>query len=256
MRFKDQVVVITGAASGFGAAAARRFAEEGARVVAADINTAGLAATVEQIRSERHCDILGIETDVTSGASVQAMIDATVETFGAVNVLVNNAGAGHAPLFLHELSEDQYDHIYNLNTKSVYFGVRSAVPVMIENGGGAIINTASIGAKSPRPKGTAYNSAKAGVWLLSKSVALHCANRGYQIRSNSIHPTFIDTPILDPMAEHIGHEELREKLARQVPLKTIGDPDDVAYAVLFLASDESKFITGSEIKIDGGISAM
>ena len=102
----------------------------------------------------------------------------------------------------------------------------------------------------------AYNSAKAGVWLLSKSVALHCAHRGYNIRSNSVHPTFIDTPILDPMAASGSREELTAKLARQVPLKTIGDPDDVAYAVVYLASDESKFMTGAELKIDGGISAM
>ena len=102
----------------------------------------------------------------------------------------------------------------------------------------------------------AYNSAKAGVWLLSKSVALHCAKRGYKIRSNSIHPTFIDTPILDGMADQIGKDALVEKLARQVPLGEIGDPDDVAHAVLYLASDESKFMTGAELKLDGGISAM
>ena len=102
----------------------------------------------------------------------------------------------------------------------------------------------------------AYNSAKAGVWLLSKSVALHCAKRGYNIRCNSIHPTFIDTPILDPMAAHMERDELKAKLARQVPMNKIGEPDDVAYAVLYLASDESKFMTGAELKIDGGISAM
>jgi NAD(P)-dependent dehydrogenase (short-subunit alcohol dehydrogenase family) len=102
----------------------------------------------------------------------------------------------------------------------------------------------------------AYNSAKAGVWLLSKSVALHCAKRGYKIRSNSIHPTFIDTPILDGMADQIGKDELVKKLSRQVPLGEIGDPSDVAHAVLYLASDESKFMTGAELKLDGGISAM
>ncbi len=251
MRFKDQVVVITGAASGFGAAAARRFAEEGARVVAADINTAGLAATVEQIRSERHCDILGIETDVTSGASVQAMIGATVETFGTVNVLVNNAGAGHAPLFLHELSEDQYDHIYNLNTKSVYFGVRSAVPVMIENGGGAIINTASIGAKSPRPKGTAYNSAKGAVVVMTRGLAGELAR--FKIRVNCVCPLASETGFFKSV---IGvdalSDKMRQQLTSEVPLRRLTDPNDVANAMLYLASEEGGFLTGVSLDVDGG----
>tara|TARA_B100000676_G_scaffold301822_1_gene349591 strand:- start:4932 stop:5696 length:765 start_codon:yes stop_codon:yes gene_type:complete len=251
MRFKDQVVVITGAASGFGAAAARRFAEEGARVVAADINAAGLAATVEQIRSERHCDILGIETDVTSGASVQAMIDATLETFGTVNVLVNNAGAGHAPLFLHELSEDQYDHIYNLNTKSVYFGVRSAVPVMIENGGGAIINTASIGAKSPRPKGTAYNSAKGAVVVMTRGLAGELAR--FKIRVNCVCPLASETGFFKSV---IGvdalSDKMRQQLTSEVPLRRLTDPNDVANAMLYLASEEGGFLTGVSLDVDGG----
>ena len=251
MRFKDQVVVITGAASGFGAAAARRFAEEGARVVAADINTAGLAATVEQIRSERHCDILGIETDVTSGASVQAMIDATVETFGAVNVLVNNAGAGHAPLFLHELSEDQYDHIYNLNTKSVYFGLLSAVPVMTENGGGAIINTASIGAKSPRPKGTAYNSAKGAVVVMTRGLAGELAR--FKIRVNCVCPLASETGFFKSV---IGvdalSDKMRQQLTSEVPLRRLTDPNDVANAMLYLASEEGGFLTGVSLDVDGG----
>tara|TARA_B000000475_G_scaffold98504_1_gene79852 strand:- start:167 stop:556 length:390 start_codon:yes stop_codon:yes gene_type:complete len=123
---------------------------------------------------------------------------------------------------------------------------------------GSIINTSSISGLIAGHNMAAYNTAKAGVWMLSKSVALHCARSAYNIRCNSIHPTFIDTPILDAMVERSNSEkeQVMMKLARQVPLGKVGEPDDVAYTVLFLASDESKFITGAEIKIDGGISAM
>tara|TARA_B000000475_G_scaffold97697_1_gene79165 strand:- start:167 stop:556 length:390 start_codon:yes stop_codon:yes gene_type:complete len=123
---------------------------------------------------------------------------------------------------------------------------------------GSIINTSSISGLIAGHNMAAYNTAKAGVWMLTKSVALHCARSAYNIRCNSIHPTFIDTPILDAMVERSNSEkeQVMMKLARQVPLGKVGEPDDVAYTVLFLASDESKFITGAEIKIDGGISAM
>jgi NAD(P)-dependent dehydrogenase (short-subunit alcohol dehydrogenase family) len=127
---------------------------------------------------------------------------------------------------------------------------------MRDHAPGSIINISSIAGLIAGHNMAAYNAAKAAVWLLSKSVALHCAKRGYRIRSNTIHPTFIDTPILDPMSAGIGRDELLNKLARQVPLGVVGEPDDIAYAVLYLASDESKFMTGAEMKLDGGISAM
>ena len=121
---------------------------------------------------------------------------------------------------------------------------------------GSIVNVSSIAGLIAGHNMTAYNSAKAGVWMVSKSIALHCARQGYNIRCNSIHPTFIDTPILERMGAVIGKEKLLQRLRRQVPLGRIGEPNDVAYAVVYHASDESKFITGAELKIDGGISAM
>ena len=151
---------------------------------------------------------------------------------------------------------ETWKRVHEVDTDSVFLGCKYAIPLMRDHAPGSIINISSIAGLIAGHNMAAYNSAKAGVWLLSKSVALHCAKRGYQIRSNSIHPTFIDTPILDPMAANIGRDELRAKLARQVPLNTIGEADDVAYAVVYLASDESKFMTGAELKIDGGISAM
>jgi NAD(P)-dependent dehydrogenase (short-subunit alcohol dehydrogenase family) len=145
-----------------------------------------------------------------------------------------------------------------VDTDSVFLGCKYAIPIMKNYSPGSIVNTSSIAGLIAGHNMASYNTAKAGVWMLSKSVALHCARQAYNIRCNSIHPTFINTPILDNMLNrsNVERDELLMKLARQVPLGKVGEPNDVAYTVLFLASDESKFITGSEIKIDGGISAM
>ena len=148
---------------------------------------------------------------------------------------------------------------FDLSENEILFlGCKYAIPIMKNYSPGSIINTSSISGLIAGHNMAAYNTAKAGVWMLTKSVALHCARSAYNIRCNSIHPTFIDTPILDAMVERSNSEkeQVMMKLARQVPLGKVGEPDDVAYTVLFLASDESKFITGAEIKIDGGISAM
>ncbi len=155
-----------------------------------------------------------------------------------------------------EADFETFKKVQAVDVDSVFLGCKYALPYMVPHAPGSIINTSSIAGLIAGHNMAAYNAAKAGVWLLSKSVALHCAKRGYRIRSNSIHPTFIDTPILDGMTRGMPKEELVRKLAKQVPLGVVGEPDDVAYCVLYLASDESKFITGSEIKIDGGISAM
>ncbi len=143
-----------------------------------------------------------------------------------------------------------------VDVDSVFLGCKYAIPYMVPHAPGSIINTSSIAGLIAGHNMAAYNAAKAAVWLLSKSVALHCAKRGYRIRSNTIHPAFIDTPILDDMKRGMEKEELIRKLLKQVPIGYIGEPDDVAYAVVYLASDESKFITGAELKLDGGISAM
>ena len=250
MRFQDKVVVITGAASGFGAAAVQRFSAEGAKVVAADINPEGLTQIVNSVEATgREC--IGVETDVINGASVQAMIDAAVERFHTVDVLVNNAGAGHPPLFMHEMSEEQYDLMFNLNTKSVYYGVRSVVPVMIEHGGGVIVNTASIGAKSPRPKGTAYNAAKGAVVVMTRGLAGELAR--FKIRVNCVCPLASETGFFKSV---IGTDTLteaqRQRLVSEVPMRRLTYPDDVANAMLYLASDEGGFVTGISLDIDGG----
>jgi 3-oxoacyl-[acyl-carrier protein] reductase len=250
MRFKDKVVVITGAASGFGAAASRRYAEEGARVVAADINEGALGATIAAVEAAGS-KAIGVKTDVTKGDEVKAMIDAAVDAFGTVDVLVNNAGAGHLPSFMHELPEDQYDLMFNLNTKSVYWGVKHVVPVMSQNGGGCIINTASIGAKSPRPKVTAYNAAKGAVVVMSRGLAGELAR--FKIRVNCVCPLAAETGFF---RSALGVDELtdeqRKHLTSDVPLRRLCHPDDVANAMLYLSSDEGGFVTGVSLDVDGG----
>jgi NAD(P)-dependent dehydrogenase (short-subunit alcohol dehydrogenase family) len=139
---------------------------------------------------------------------------------------------------------------------SVFFGCNRAIPVIAASGGGSIVNISSISGVIAGHNLAAYNSAKAAVTHLSKSVALHCARAGNNIRCNSVHPVFIDTPIIDGIAGVENREAVLEKLGRQVPLGRVGKPDDVAYAVLYLASDEAGFVTGSELRVDGGISAM
>lgn len=255
MRVAGKMAFVTGGASGLGRASALMLAKEGAKVAVSDINTEGAAAVADEINAAYPGQGFAYQLDVTHEENWKAALAAAHEDMGGLNVLLNNAGIGGGTT-VEDTDFATWKKVHEVDVDSVFLGCKYAIPLMRDHAPGSIINISSIAGLIAGHNMAAYNSAKAGVWLLSKSVALHCAHRGYNIRSNSIHPTFIDTPILDPMAAGGSREELTAKLARQVPLKTIGDPDDVAYAVIYLASDESKFMTGAELKIDGGISAM
>jgi NAD(P)-dependent dehydrogenase (short-subunit alcohol dehydrogenase family) len=146
--------------------------------------------------------------------------------------------------------------LMSVNVDSVFLGAKHGIKYLAKNQPGSIVNISSIAGLIANHTSPGYNASKAAVWLLSKNIALYCAKKGLDVRSNSIHPTFIDTPILDPIRQMFGKDEAEAKLGRQVPLGRIGKPDDVAMAAVYLVSDESRFVTGSEIKIDGGISAM
>jgi len=254
-RVDGKMAFVTGGASGLGKASALMLAKEGAKVVLADINADGADEVAREINDLYPGKAHSVALDVTSEEQWKEALAAGVSAMGGLNILFNNAGIGGGTT-VEDTDFATWKRVQEVDTDSVFLGCKYAIPYMREHAPGSIVNTSSIAGLIAGHNMAAYNAAKAGVWLLSKSVALHCARRGYRIRCNSIHPTFIDTPILDGMAVHITKEELTEKLARQVPLGVIGEPDDVAYTVLFLASDESKFITGAEIKIDGGISAM
>lgn len=256
-RVEGKMAFVTGGAQGLGSASAMMLAKEGAKVTVADINGDGARAVAAKINALYPGRAFAVTLDVTQEADWQQALAAANEAMGGINVLFNNAGIGGGTT-VEETDFETFKRVQAVDVDSVFLGCKYAIPYMVPHAPGSIINTSSIAGLIAGHNMAAYNAAKAGVWLLSKSVALHCAKRGYRIRSNSIHPTFIDTPILDGMLGRggISRDELKQKLARQVPLGVVGDPDDVAYAVVFLASDESKFITGSEIKIDGGISAM
>lgn len=254
-RVDNKVALVTGAAQGLGAAIARMLAREGAQVALTDINVAGAEEQARAINDEREGAALALEHDVTDEARWQAVIAETVDRFGGLNILVNNAGIGSMSSVEDETWEN-WRHVHAVDLDSVFFGCKYAIPKITASGGGSIVNISSISGIIAGHNMAAYNSAKAAVRHLSKSVALHCARSGNGIRCNSVHPVFIDTPILTGMLDAVGREKGMDKLTRQIPLGRIGDPDDVAYAVLYLASDESKFVTGAELKVDGGISAM
>ncbi|MDR3499687.1 MAG: SDR family oxidoreductase [Parvibaculum sp.] len=254
-RVEGKKAFVTGGAQGLGKASAMMLAKEGALVTLADINEKGAKSVADEINAKYPGKAFSVGLDVTREDQWKAALAFADKAMGGINVLFNNAGIGGGTT-VEDTDFETWKRVLAVDADSVFLGCKYAIPYMVPHAPGSIINTSSIAGLIAGHNMAAYNAAKAAVWLLSKSVALHCAKRGYRIRSNSIHPTFIDTPILDGMARGMSKEELVRKLAKQVPLGVVGDPDDVAYAVLYLASDESKFVTGSEIKIDGGISAM
>ena len=255
MRVAGKMAFVTGGAQGLGRAAALMLAREGAKVAVTDINAEGAAAVAAEINAENAGHGFSYPLDVSHEQNWQDTLAAAHADMGGLNILLNNAGIGGGTT-VEDTDFATWKRVHEVDVDSVFLGCKYAIPLMLPHAPGSIINISSIAGLIAGHNMAAYNSAKAGVWLLSKSVALHCAKRGYRIRCNSIHPTFIDTPIIDGMAGGMDREALKAKLARQVPLNTIGEPNDVAYAVLYLASDESKFVTGAELKIDGGISAM
>lgn len=255
-RVEGKKAFITGGAQGLGAAMARRLAAEGAKVSIADINHAGAQAVAEAINAEHGGGTaFAFPLDVTKEDQWIFALEEADAAMGGISVLVNNAGISRGGN-IEQLSFEDWKLVMEVNVDSVFLGTKHALKYMRQNQPGSIINISSIAGLIAAHNSPAYNASKAGVWLLSKGIALHCAKQGLDIRSNSIHPTFIDTPILDRLRDQLGKEVAEGKLARQIPLGHIGEPDDVANAAVYLASDESKFMTGAEIKLDGGISAM
>jgi NAD(P)-dependent dehydrogenase (short-subunit alcohol dehydrogenase family) len=259
-RVEGKVALITGGAQGLGEAAARMLAREGARVAITDVNLEGARNVASSINEMRKGAALAIPHDVTNEGDWTRALNQTDLAFGGLHVVVNNAGIGLTKDF-QEVTLEEWRHVHAIDLDGVFLGCKLSIPLMEKTVkatglGGAFVNISSISGIIAGHNMAAYNSAKAAVRHLSKSVALYCARRGHGIRSNSIHPVFIATPILDGLVQRYGKEEAYAKLGRQVPLGRIGEPNDIAYAILYLASDESKFVTGAELKVDGGISAM
>ena len=257
-RVQGKKALVTGAAQGLGAAQARMLAREGAKVLLTDINGAGVAVQAEAINAELGAGTaFAIRHDVTSPDDWDAAIALAGEALGGLSVLVNNAGVGVRGN-IETCTLADWRRGFAINVDSVFLGCQKALPLLKDNQPGSIVNISSIAGLIASDTMPGYNASKAAVWMLSKSVALYCAKRGWDVRCNSVHPTFIDTPILDGIATNanLDKDVVMGKLARQIPLGRVGQPDDIAAGVLYLASDESRFMTGAELKLDGGISAM
>ncbi|MDG6078672.1 glucose 1-dehydrogenase [Erythrobacter litoralis] len=257
-RVAGKLALVTGAAQGLGAAHATLLAREGARVVCTDVNGEGAKGTAARIVEQFGAGTaVGARHDVTDPEAWERVVALAKDEIGGLNVLVNNAGIGVGGT-IETCDFDDWRRCFSVNVDSIFHGCQKALPLMREHAPGSIVNISSIAGLIASDTMPAYNASKAAVWMLTKSIALHCAKNRMDIRCNSVHPTFVDTPILDGTARNhnIDKNVLLEKLARQIPLKKVGEPDDIANAVLYLASDESKFMTGAELKLDGGISAM
>ncbi len=257
-RVAGKKALVTGAAQVLGTAQAMMRARHGAQVLLADINAAGAQAQAEAINAELGAGTAhAVALDVTREDQWITAIEAASELMGGLSVLVNNAGVGVRGN-IETCTLADWQRGFAINVDSVFLGCQKALPLMKDSQPGSIVNISSIAGLIASDTMPGYNASKAAVWMLSKSVALYCAKMGWDIRCNSVHPTFIDTPILDGMVASTGKPKdvIMDKLARQIPLKRVGHPDDIANGVLYLASDESRFMTGAELKLDGGISAM
>jgi 3-oxoacyl-[acyl-carrier protein] reductase len=249
MRLADKVAVITGAGSGFGAGIATRFAEEGARIVAADINGDSAARIVEDIRNAGGTAI-AVTADVSKGDEMGKIIAAAVDEFGALDVVVNNAGTTHKNRPMLEVDEATYDRVFAVNVKSVYHSAIHAVPVFRRLGRGSFINIASTAGIRPRPGLTWYAATKGAVITMTKSMAVELAPDN--IRANAINPVVSATGLLKDFLPGEDTPEIRAKFVATIPLGRMSTPRDVAAACLFLASPDAEFLTGVCLEVDGG----
>ena len=249
MRLEGKVALITGAARGQGAAEARLFAQEGAKVILADVSDPEGIAVAAEI-AEAGGDAIYVHLDVTDESEWDAAVQSAVTSFGKLDILVNNAGIwrrGHVM----ETSSEQWDDIMDVNAKGVFLGTKAAIPEMRKAGGGSIVNISSTAGLVGSKTSSAYSASKGAVRIFSKSTAIQYASEG--IRANSIHPGPIDTD----MGDQVWPDSTsREASISRTALSRIGTAQDIAYGALYLASDESSFVTGSELVIDGGVTAQ
>jgi len=250
MRLEGKVALISGGARGQGAAEAKLFAGEGAKVVFGDI----LDDLGKQVEAEIHevgGEALYIHLDVTNAADWASAVEAAVSRYGRLDVLVNNAGITIRKN-VEDTTEEDWDRIMAINAKGVFLGTKQAIPAMRESGGGSIVNISSTAGLVGSPySGASYAATKGAVRLFTKATAIQYAKEG--IRCNSVHPGLLETPMTQDMLADAAH---REERTQRIPLGRVGTAEDIAYGVLYLASDEASFVTGSELVIDGGATAQ
>ena len=245
MKLKNKIAIVTGGASGFGAGIVRKFIAEGAKVVIADINN----SLAEKLARELGEEAISAEVDVSDNISVKRLVESTISKFETIDILVNNAGIGHQPQALDKLSEDDFDRIFNVNAKSVFYTAQQVVPIMKIAKSGVILNVASTGGVSPRPNLTWYNASKGWMITATKAMAVELASFG--IRVNAINPVAGETPLL---ATFMGEDtpEIREKFLSTIPMGRFSTPTDMGNTACFLCSDDASMITGIAMNVDGG----
>lgn len=249
MRLHNRVAVITGGGSGFGRGMAHLFAQEGARVVVADI----VAERAEAVVAEIHAlggSALAVAVDVSDSASMANLAQRSLQEWERVDIFVNNAGVTHKNGPLHQVDEDIFDRVMAVNVKSIYLSAVHVVPLFQRQGGGVFLNIASTAGVRPRPGLTWYNGTKGAVITMTKSMAVELAP--YKIRVNAVNPVAGDTPLLPQFMPGEDSPETRQKFIDTIPLGRLSQPLDIARAALFLVSDEAEFITGVCMEVDGG----
>lgn len=250
MRLSGKVILVTGAASGMGRVATRMFAEQGAQVIAADVDEAGLREAVADVPAEKRDAVLAVTADVTSESDVERMIASGVERFGKLNVLYNNAGImPAADTSVEETSPATWDRVLDVNLKSIFLVCKHGIPKLVAAGNGSIINIASfvalVGCTVPQD---AYTASKGAVLSLTRSLAVQHGKQG--VRANAICPGPIMTPMLETL---FPNEEEKLKRLNRIPMGRFGRAEDIVWAGVFLASDESSWMTGTQFVVDGGI---
>ena len=244
-RLKDKVALITGAGSGFGAGIAKKFVEEGARVGIVDINDQAAKEVAQKLGD---C-ALAITADIREKFEIERARDQLNQWSGSVSILVNNAGIGHLPTEMEDLSEEQFDHITAVNMRSIFLTSKVIIPQMKSEGRGCILNIGSTAGISPRPNLTWYNASKGWVITATKSMAIELAR--HNVRVNALNPVAGETPLLSTF---MGEDtpQTRKKFLSTIPLKRFSTPEDLGLAAVYLCSDESSLVTGTALEIDGG----
>ena len=254
-RLENKVAVITGGARGIGQAICKLFAHEGAMVAVTDIIEEEGRQVADDIKAASGTAHFW-KLDTADEKNVTQVVSAVKEHFGPIDILVNNAGVSGTNNPTHDIDADEWDRVIRINVKGVFLCTKHLLPIMRENGGGSIINLSSIYGLVGAPDLPPYHASKGAVRLMTKTDALLYA--GDNIRVNSVHPGYIWTPLVAELAESSeeGVEKFRRQLDQKHPIGHVGEPNDIAYGALYLASDESKFVTGSELVIDGGYTAQ
>ena len=243
MRLNNKIAIVTGGGSGFGSGIVKKFAKEGAKVIVADIHI----ENAQEVANSNGA--VAFEVDVSNSLSFKNLVSSTFEKFGKIDIIVNNAGITHTPKKMEDISEEEFDRIFSVNSKSVFLSAKYLVPLMTSHGGGNILNIASTAGISPRPNLSWYNATKG--WMISATKAMAIELAPKKIRVNALAPVAGETPLLKSF---MGEDtpEKREKFLSTIPIGRFSTPDDMGNAACFLCSEEASMITGVILEVDGG----